>query len=87
MKNCVLNKDTKRWEVTKDCPYYDQIQGQLGLYNLSECDLVIYTTKGIHISTAKFDEHYYMKLVENVKKLHKTYVVPRLFKKMLTDMS
>lgn len=41
---CFLNKLNNKWEVSKECPYFAQIQGQLGLYELDECDLV-YTQK------------------------------------------
>jgi len=66
--------------VTEDCPYYAQIQGQLGLYGYSECDLLIYTEKGIHISTAKFDEQYYSEMLTKLHKFYSTYVVPRIFR-------
>ena len=42
-KKCINSSITKRRDVTDNCPYYAQIQGQLGLYKCiyAECDLVI----------------------------------------------
>ena len=46
------NEDNCGWKVTPHCPYYAQVQGQLGLCGLQECDLDIYTKHGILVSTA-----------------------------------
>ena len=43
--------------------YYDKIQGQFGF---TECDLVIYTTKGIHISSATFDNAFFSKMLDSL---------------------
>lgn len=83
LKNCTFNKLTNEWEVSKACPYYAQIQGQLGLYNYTECDLIIYTNKGIHISTARFDEEYFCDMVNKLNRFHSAYVVPHIFRDLL----
>ena len=77
-KKLSYNQQSGKWEVTPNCPYYDQIQGQLGLFGLTECDLVIYTTKGIHISTASFDNAYFLKMLEKLLLFHQKYVLPHI---------
>lgn len=48
-KGCVIigNKSL----VTEKSEYYHQMQGQMGIYGISCCDLVIYTEKGIRFTT------------------------------------
>ena len=82
-KNVSYNKQTGTWEVTNRCPYYAQIQGQLGLFGLEECDLVIYTKHGIHISTAVYDHEFFTKMVAKLLLLHEKFVLPCIIHKML----
>jgi hypothetical protein len=84
-KKCVFNEENNKWEVDVDCPYYAQIQGQLGLYEIDECDLVIYTKKGIHISTVKFDIAYFQTMVHKLLNFHRNYVVERIFHSVLSE--
>lgn len=67
----------------QECPYFAQIQGQLGLYELDECDLVIYTKKGIHISTVRFDEEYFLIMMQKLLKFQRKYVVERIFQSVM----
>lgn len=80
---CFLNKLNNKWEVSKECPYFAQIQGQLGLYELDERDLVIYTKKGIHISTVRFDEEYFLSMIQKLLKFHRKYVMERIFQSVM----
>lgn len=83
-KNLNYNRQSGKWEVTNNCPYYSQIQGQMGLYGLSECDLVIYTKKGIHISTATFDSEYFSDMLEKLLLFHEKYIIPCILAKVLS---
>lgn len=80
-KHCIFNNNTNRWEVTPNCPYYCQIQGQLGIYGYSECDLIIYTKQGIHISTAVFDEEFFNNMIENLISFYKKNIFPYIVDK------
>ena len=84
-KKLSYNRQSCNWEVTPDCPYYAQIQGQLGLFGLTECDLVIYTKKGIHISTASFDTTYFSKMLEKLSLFHEKYVLPLILQTVLSE--
>ena len=43
-----------------------QIQYQLGVLKIQECDLVVYTNKGIHVETIEFDEAFHHGLMDRV---------------------
>ena len=79
------NDENCRWEVTSDCPYYAQVQGQLGLCCLQECDLVIYTKSGIHVSTAVFDSSFFSEMLKKVLLFHEKYIVPTILHKVLSE--
>lgn len=77
---CVYDKEAGVWTVMSSCPYYAQIQGQLGLYGMEEADLVIFTKFGIHIATVKYDEKYFSEMVDKLISFHKKYIIPELIK-------
>lgn len=84
-KKVIFNEDSHKWEVSSECPYYTQIQGQLGLYGLSECDLVIYTRHGIHISTVVFDSVFFTAMLKKLLLFHQKYIIPIILHKALLD--
>lgn len=77
-KGCVIigNKSL----VTEKSEYY-QMQGQMGIYGISCCDLVIYTEKGIHVSQLDFDEKFFSDIVMKMKEFFDKY----LFQHLLAD--
>ena len=78
--NCIYDKSSGNWNVTPNSPYYVQIQGQLGLYEYEDADLVIYTQKGIHVSHVHFDKEFFSSIVQKLVLFHKSYVLPALLK-------
>lgn len=79
------NKNKNRWEVAPDCSYYPQIQGQLGLYGVQECDLVIYTKHGIHVATAVFNSVFFSQMLKNVLLFHEKYIISAILQKVLSE--
>ena len=57
----------KGWVMDSAHKYFAQVQGQLGVTKIEECDFVIYTTKGIHSIPIKFDKLYYKIMEANLK--------------------
>jgi len=53
--DCGVRNDDGRWILDKSHKYYAQIQGQCGTVGLKMCELVIFTTKGIHVVMVPFD--------------------------------
>ena len=84
-KNISYNKQTHQWEVTSKCPYYAQIQGQLGLFGLTECELVIYTRHGIHISKAIYNHEFFTEMVQKLLLFHEKYVMPCIINTFLPE--
>ncbi|CAG2255270.1 unnamed protein product [Mytilus edulis] len=67
-------------DVTKDKShkndYYHQIQGQMGIYGLDKCDLVIYTSKGICVTTVDFDPIFFNNMVTKLDKFYREHLLP-----------
>ena len=76
-KGCV--EEGGCWSVTEKCDYYPQIQGQLGIYGLDECDLIIYTKLGIQIVKVTFNEQYYKTMIEKLDYFYIEFVLPKIF--------
>lgn len=57
--------------VTRDSEYYHQMQGQMGIYGINQSELIIYTQKGIHVSTLEFDKQFFDNMVMKLKTFFK----------------
>ena len=58
-------------QMDNTCPYFPQVQGQMGVCRVDTCDLVVYTAKGITVVPVQFDNQYFMNMLE---KLHAFFV-------------
>ncbi|XP_076071139.1 uncharacterized protein LOC143042618 isoform X1 [Mytilus galloprovincialis] len=56
--------------------YYHQIQGKMGIYGLDKCDLVIYTSKGICVTTVDFDPIFFNNMVTKLDKFYREHLLP-----------
>ena len=65
--------------VTEKSDYYHQIQGQMGIYDLQYCDLVVYTKKGICVAHAEFDNEFFQSMLSKLDTFFRNYVVEKLF--------
>ncbi|KAK3083939.1 hypothetical protein FSP39_005662 [Pinctada imbricata] len=64
-KGCCI--DGNKSVVTENCDYYHQLQGQMGLYGIPSCDLVIYTQKGIHVSHLEFNKIFFNEMMKKLQ--------------------
>lgn len=69
--------------VSEKSDYYHQMQGQMGIYGIHTCDLVIYTQKGIHVSQVEFDEAFFNNMLKKISIFFHQY----LFKHLLQDVT
>jgi hypothetical protein len=69
--------------VTDKSEYYHQMQGQMGIYGIPCCDLVIYTEKGIHVSHLQFDEKFFCDMIMKMNVFFDQY----LFQHLLADVT
>ena len=67
-------------ELKKDHPYYYQVQGQLGLTGLKWCDFVVFLQKGLIIQRIKFDELFWMSMIEKLTKFYQQHVMVEAMK-------
>jgi len=79
--HCGARNDNGVWTMDKTHKYYAQIQGQCGIVGMNWCDLVIFTTKGIHVITVPFDSEYY----EYMKHVLRHFVTHFYIPRVLTD--
>ena len=56
---CGCTEQDGLWSLDKNHKYFSQIQGQLGIAGCSKCELIVFTTKGIHVIGVPFDVDYY----------------------------
>ena len=59
-KGCVINEKGEI-VVTENSEYYHQIQGQMGIYGIYQCNIIFYTKKGICVAHADFNPDFFSK--------------------------
>ncbi|XP_062582511.1 uncharacterized protein LOC134244264 [Saccostrea cucullata] len=59
-------------------PYYIQMLGQMGICKAPYCDLVLYTTKGIYVERAFFNEALWNNVVLKLKIFYESYILPSI---------
>jgi len=75
---CCLNNG--RWSLHSYSEYYYQIQAQMGIADIDQCDLVVYTVKGIHPVTVRFDAEFYNLMLSKVIIFFQNHVFPSLLR-------
>lgn len=75
-RGCI--KRDGKWLLKPSSDYYTQIQGQLGIHNLKVCDLVVYTTKGIHVIPVNFDQDFFDDLKKRLTQFFTKHMFPAL---------
>jgi hypothetical protein len=72
-KGCVID-EKGRIVVTEISEYYHQMQGQMGIYNIHQSNLIIYTKKGICVAHANFDPHFFQSMISKLESFFKQHV-------------
>ena len=76
--DCAVRNDDGKWIIDKNHKYYAQIQGQCGIVGLKTCELVIFTTKGIHVVTVPFDVDYFQYMSRVLRCFVTQLYIPRV---------
>ena len=81
------NKNTNQLELKETSAYYMQIQGQMSVVNVHECDLVIYCgfKDSVEIVPVKFNGPYWKVRCEKLCFFFQCYIAPRLLNVTVTD--
>lgn len=66
--------------------YYFQVQVQMFVANLSLCDLVVWTKKGIHTTQVKFDSTFVKRVCEKLAAFWKTNVLSSLISRLSKNL-
>lgn len=67
-----------KYYVKKETSWSYQIQGQLALARLEQCNLIMYTLKGILVVPVKFDKELWDKMVGKLSKFFLEHMVPEI---------
>lgn len=84
-RGCYLDAENTV-KLKRNTDFFYQIQGQLGLYHLSSCDLVIYTEKGIFIVKVDFDRDFFNLMMAKICFFYRKYCAAFLLKKTAREM-
>lgn len=58
--------------------YYTQIQGQMGILNISKCYFVLCTKNDIHIEIVTFDSHFWGKVLCKLTQFYDNFMLPEI---------
>ena len=72
---CRQSISTGEWSLCETSEYCYQIQTQLLVYNLSQCDLVMYTLQGILVVPVKYSEEFAENMVSRAEDFYRSQVV------------
>ena len=67
--NPVLNRKDK---------YFTQVQGQMAIYNVDQCDFVLCTRNEIFIETVPFESDFWRNLSAKLETFYKSCVAPEI---------
>ena len=65
---------SSEWSLIETSDYYYQIQTQLFVYGLSQCDLVIYTLQGILVVSVMYNTDFACNIVRKAEDFYKYQV-------------
>ncbi|XP_062579475.1 uncharacterized protein LOC134241447, partial [Saccostrea cucullata] len=58
--------------------YYTQIQGQMGILNISKCYFVLCTKNDIHIEMVTFDKHFWERVLHKLTQFYDYFMLPEI---------
>ena len=82
-KGCEMVDD--KLVLQHDSDYFHQVQGQMGIYGYSKCDLVIYTKNGICVVNVEFDKLFFDSMLKKLTYFFKEHLLMKMFEKFLCD--
>ena len=62
--------------LNRSHPYYQQVQGQMGVTGAKWCDFVVYTFKGLFIERVPFDSVFWDDMKDRLEKFYFTNFLP-----------
>lgn len=66
-------------------PYFYQVQGQMGICDLSYCDFVCYTRKGLHVERIFFDSVFFRNVASKLTTFYRSSILTELLQRNLVD--
>lgn len=78
-KFCFRRNERGKIRLKKESDYYDQVQMEMGMRGMQECDFVVWSKKGYVILTVPFDQQRWNDIKCSLLKFHKEYMVPEYF--------
>lgn len=84
-KYLIINGSTI--ELDRNCEYFAQVQGQMGIVGYKRCYFVVWTTVGIFVEEIVFDVQYYTKIVYRMNAVFRNFVLPELLTRSFLTMT
>jgi len=76
---CLTRNTCGQIEVKRDHEYYYQMQMGMGMTDIKECDLFIWSANGSILVTVPFDKYVWEKIKNKMISFHWDYLVPEYF--------
>lgn len=76
---CLERNKSNKLVLKENHAYWFQIQMQLGIMNLKECDLIVWTPKNMFVQNIKFHEKTWLKLRDYLIHLYHVLLLPEYF--------
>ena len=78
---CTLQSNpdgSQHLSLTRNHPYFAQVQGQMAIGNRPWCDFVVYTLKGLSVSRIEFDSEYWTSALPKLVSFYDNCVAPEV---------
>ncbi|XP_041368074.1 uncharacterized protein LOC121382615 [Gigantopelta aegis] len=75
---CLVTDENNQVVLNKKHMYHTQIQGQMAIYGIHECDFVLCTGQDILVETITFDAILWGKMVSKLSHFYKTIMLPEI---------
>lgn len=77
----------KTFSLSTKCKYYFQVQCQMFVANLSLCDLVVWTKKGIFTTQVKFNKKFMENVCQKLEKFWMSNVLPVMVQRISQNLN
>ena len=76
---CLMRDENGKVKLKPKHAYWYQIQLYMGIFEVQECDFVVWSPKDIHVETITFDKEEFDIVATDLKRIHRELLVPEYF--------
>jgi len=75
---CCFVDDNGNIELKKNHRYFTQIQGQIGVCQMSKCDFIVYTVTDFVVITVQFDKLFWESMLQQLTEFYVREIFPKI---------